>query len=46
VDLLLKDVGVRNERKGSWFGERFTSYMPKDYVGIVEEYVALEEKVQ
>ena len=46
VDLLLKDIGVRNERKGSWFAERFTPYMPKDYLGIVKEYLALEGKVQ
>jgi hypothetical protein len=46
VDLLLKDVGVRNERKESWFSERFTPYMPKDYAGIVQEYLALKEKVQ
>jgi hypothetical protein len=46
VDLLLKDVGVRNERKGLWFAERFMPYMPKDYVGIVGEYMVLEEEAQ
>jgi hypothetical protein len=45
VDLLLKDIGVRNERKSSWFAERFRPYMPKDYVGIVKEYLALKEKI-
>lgn len=39
VDLLLRDVGVENRRKGSWWGERFTPYFPKDYVGIVPEYL-------
>lgn len=43
VDLLLKDVGVRNERKNSWWAERFTPYMPGDYVGIVDEYSRLKE---
>jgi hypothetical protein len=42
VDQLLKDIGVRNQRKDSWFQERFTAYMPKDYRGIVDEYMALE----
>ncbi|KAF2125387.1 FAD/NAD(P)-binding domain-containing protein [Dothidotthia symphoricarpi CBS 119687] len=42
VDLMLKDVGVQNERKKSWWAERFTPYMPPDYAGIVEEYVTLK----
>ncbi|KAF5854228.1 hypothetical protein GGP41_007061 [Bipolaris sorokiniana] len=41
VDRLLRDVGVRNERKGSWWRERFTAYMPGDYRGVVGEYLAL-----
>ncbi|KAJ4336239.1 hypothetical protein N0V87_005531 [Didymella glomerata] len=41
VDLLLKDIGVPNERKKSWWAERFTPYMPVDYIGIVDEYLAL-----
>lgn len=44
VDMLLKDVGVRNQRKGNWFAERFTAYMPGDYRGIVDEYMAIEEE--
>lgn len=43
VDMLLKDIGVQNQRKGNWFTERFTAYMPGDYRGIVDEYVALGE---
>ncbi|RAR00106.1 flavin-binding monooxygenase-like protein [Stemphylium lycopersici] len=42
VDLLLKDIGVRNQRKKTWFSERFTPYMPADYVGIVDEYLGLK----
>ncbi|KAF1994131.1 FAD/NAD(P)-binding domain-containing protein [Amniculicola lignicola CBS 123094] len=41
VDMLLKDVGVENRRKGTWWAERFTPYFPRDYKGIVEEYLAL-----
>lgn len=44
VDLMLKDVGIPNQRKGSWWAERFTPYMPTDYTGIVEEYKALSKK--
>ncbi|KAF1833984.1 hypothetical protein BDW02DRAFT_569515 [Decorospora gaudefroyi] len=45
VDLLLKDVGVRNERKGGWFRERFEPYLPGDYGGVVAEYLALRDGV-
>jgi hypothetical protein len=43
VDLLLKDVGVQNERKKTWWAERFTPYMPADYVGVVDEYKMLND---
>lgn len=43
VDLLLRDVGVQNRRKNGWWNERFTPYMPKDYVGIVAEYMELKD---
>jgi hypothetical protein len=39
VDLLLRDVGVENRRKGNWFTERFTPYWPKDYKGIISEFL-------
>lgn len=39
VDQLLKDMGVENRRKATWWQERFTPYAPKDYVGIVGEYL-------
>jgi hypothetical protein len=42
VDMLLQDVGVKNRRKGSWWGECFTPYWPKDYLGIVGEYLKLK----
>ncbi|KAF2731876.1 FAD/NAD(P)-binding domain-containing protein [Polyplosphaeria fusca] len=43
VDLMLKDVGIQNHRKGGWWAERFTPYLPKDYEGVVREYLALRE---
>lgn len=44
VDLMLKDIGIQNQRKKSWFAERFTPYMPEDYIGIIDEYKALKAK--
>jgi hypothetical protein len=44
VDLMLKDIGIENQRKKSWFAERFTPYMPEDYIGIIDEYKALKAK--
>lgn len=43
LDLMLKDIGIENQRKKSWWAERFTPYMPGDYVGIVDEYRALRD---
>lgn len=44
VDLLLKDIRVPNQRKKGWWAERFTPYMPADYVGIVDDYLALPSR--
>ena len=41
VDLLLKEIGLSNQRKKSWWAERFTPYMPADYIGIVDEYMEM-----
>ncbi|KAH7413909.1 hypothetical protein DE146DRAFT_601510 [Phaeosphaeria sp. MPI-PUGE-AT-0046c] len=43
LDLMLKDIGIKNQRKKSWWAERFTPYMPVDYIGIVEEYKMLKK---
>ncbi|CAO2647203.1 Nn.00g081250.m01.CDS01 [Neocucurbitaria sp. VM-36] len=42
VDLMLRDIGVQNQRKKTWWAERFKPYMPTDYVGIVDEYLDLK----
>lgn len=44
VDLLLKDIGIKNQRKSSWWAECFAPYMPADYKGIVDEYLSLKRK--
>jgi hypothetical protein len=41
---MLKDIGIQNQRKNTWWAERFTPYMPADYIGIVDEYKALGER--
>jgi hypothetical protein len=44
VDLLLGDIGIRNRRKDSWWGERFTPYFPNDYASITAEYIELRDR--
>jgi hypothetical protein len=34
LDMLLKDLGMRIHRKGSWWREIFNGYSPRDYVGV------------
>ncbi|KAJ4351620.1 uncharacterized protein N0V89_006963 [Didymosphaeria variabile] len=38
VDMLLKDMGIRNKRKGSFIKELISPYVPKDYNGVLDEY--------
>ena len=38
IDLLLKDLGLKNKRKGSLFQELFTPYLTSDYSEIVDEW--------
>jgi cation diffusion facilitator CzcD-associated flavoprotein CzcO len=40
IDLLLRDMGLKNHRKGSWFAELTEPYMPRDFAGLVEEWKA------
>lgn len=44
VDQLLKDVGIENRRKPTWWQERFTPYRPRDYLGIIGEYIEGRDK--
>ncbi|KAF2397197.1 hypothetical protein EJ06DRAFT_584674 [Trichodelitschia bisporula] len=43
VERLLGDVGVRTRRKGG-FAEVTEAYGPKDYKGVLEEFLAVREK--
>lgn len=39
VDLLLKDLGLRSWRKRSWVRELVEAYSPRDYAGLVDEWL-------
>ncbi|PKY00157.1 FAD/NAD(P)-binding domain-containing protein [Aspergillus campestris IBT 28561] len=39
VDVLLNDVAVESNRKGSWWRELTEPYRPGDYVGLVDEWL-------
>lgn len=45
IDLLLKDLGVKNNRKSGLFAELTQPYLPKDFAGLVEEWQASHEGV-
>ena len=39
MDLLLNDLGLKSNRKNGWFAEVTEAYSPRDYVGLVDEWV-------
>lgn len=43
-DLLLRDLGLRERRKGSLWKEIFEPYGPNDYRGLAAEWLALQKK--
>jgi hypothetical protein len=43
-DQLLVDVGMEPKRKGEWWREYFEPYMPSDYRGLTEEWLAKQSK--
>ncbi|OJI96140.1 hypothetical protein ASPVEDRAFT_35483 [Aspergillus versicolor CBS 583.65] len=38
LDMLLRDLGLRTARKGSWWRNLFVPHQPGDYAGLVEEW--------
>jgi hypothetical protein len=44
-DELLRDLGLKFQRKGSWWKELLEDYRPADYRGIVEEWIELRRMV-
>lgn len=41
-DTFMKDLGLNPYRKKGWYSENFDPYHPRDYRGIMEEYMAKE----
>jgi hypothetical protein len=39
LDMLCKDLGLQNRRKGTLWKEVFEAYGPEDYKGIAEEWM-------
>ncbi|OAA64023.1 Flavin monooxygenase-like protein [Cordyceps fumosorosea ARSEF 2679] len=46
VDMLLRDLGLENNRKKGWFAEMTTPYLPKDFKGLVEEWKASHDEAE
>ena len=44
MDLLLKDLGLKVNRKNGWFTEITEPYSPRDFVGLVDEWVESHPK--
>ncbi|KAL1582555.1 hypothetical protein WHR41_08702 [Cladosporium halotolerans] len=43
IDMLLRDMGLNNKRKKSWFSELTEPCLPRDYAGLVEEWKATHD---
>lgn len=43
-DNLLEDLGLKFKRKGGWLKEISEPYSPRDYTGIVKEYIEKQKK--
>lgn len=41
-DMLMRDLGLNPHRKKGWYKEFFEAYKPRDYRGILEEWMANE----
>ncbi len=44
VDLLLKDMHLKNHRKKSWLAELISPYLPGDYAGLLEEWKSCQKE--
>ena len=44
IDLMLRDLGLKNHRKDGLLQEVFEAYKPTDYVGLMEEWEAAHEE--
>lgn len=39
IDCLLSDIGLKKNRKSGYWSTAFTSHTPRDYRGLIEEYI-------
>ena len=46
LDMLLRDLGIKEKRKGGWLSEIFEAYGPEDYKGVVGEWSEMQKKEQ
>ncbi|KAI9148309.1 dimethylaniline monooxygenase (N-oxide forming) [Paramyrothecium foliicola] len=43
IDMLLRDMGIKNQRKKGFWAELTTPYLPRDFAGLVEEWQMTHE---
>lgn len=39
IDTLARDLGIKTHRKSNLVSEWFSSYRPRDYKGLIDEYL-------
>ncbi|EER28767.1 Flavin-binding monooxygenase-like family protein [Coccidioides posadasii C735 delta SOWgp] len=44
IDTLMRDLGLNPHRKSNMFAEMFVPYKPRDYRGLIDEYLAARAK--
>ncbi|RYP20501.1 hypothetical protein DL765_002746 [Monosporascus sp. GIB2] len=44
IDTLAKDLGVKTKRKSNPFSEAFVRYKPRDYRGLIDEFLAAQKQ--
>ncbi|CAG8960046.1 hypothetical protein HYFRA_00013234 [Hymenoscyphus fraxineus] len=44
IDTLAKDLGIKTNRKGNPISEMFSPYRPRDYRGLIDEFLAAQER--
>ncbi len=44
IDTLARDLGIKTNRKSNPVSEMFTPYRPRDYRGLIDEFLEVEER--
>ncbi|KAI0468798.1 FAD/NAD(P)-binding domain-containing protein [Xylaria cf. heliscus] len=45
IDTLARDLGIKSSRKSNPFSEMFVRYKPSDYRGLIDEFLAAQNKI-